>query len=100
MGMEGAFPLGTVTCIFIALVPLLSEMAALQVEIATVCTAVLEYHVLHLLGHVYTILFAVFQAVNGRMKMLPLHVSIDYENETLLNAALLTTYTQSQRTDR
>lgn len=101
MGMEGTFPLGTVTCAtFIALVPLLSEMVALQVEIATVCTAILEYHVLYLLGHVYTILLAVLQAVNGRMKMLLLHVSIDYENETLLTAALLTMYTQSQRIDR
>jgi hypothetical protein len=99
--MEGTFPLGTVTrATFIALVPFLSEMAALQVEIATVCTTILEYHVLHLLGHAYTILIAVLQAVNGRMKMLQLHVSIDYEDETLLTAALLTMYTQSQRTDR
>jgi len=101
MVMEGTFPLGRVTCAtFIALVPLLSEMGALQVEIATVCTAVLEYYVLHLLGHVYTILLAVLQAVNGRMKMLPRHMLIDDENETLLTAALLTMYTQSQRTDR
>lgn len=83
MGMEGTFPLGTVTCAtFIALAPLLSEMEAPQVEIATVCTIILEYQVLHLLGHVYTILLAVLQVVNGRMKMLPLHVSVNYENET------------------
>jgi len=101
MGMEGTFPLETVTCATsIALLPLLFEMAALQVEIATVCTAILEYHVLHLLDHVYIILLAVLQAVNGRMKMLPLHVSKDYENGTLLTATLLTIYTQSQRTDR
>lgn len=94
MGMEGIFPLGTVTCVtFNALVPLSSETAALQVEIATVYTTILEYHVLHFLGHVYTTLLTVLQAVNGRMKMLPLHVSIDYENGTLLTASLLTMYT-------
>jgi hypothetical protein len=83
MGMEGIIPLGTVTrATFIALVPLWSEMVAPQVEIAAVCTAVLEYHVLHLLGHVYTILLAMLEEGNGKMKMLPLHVSINYENDT------------------
>jgi hypothetical protein len=83
MGMEGIIPSGVVTCAtFIALAPLLSEMVAPQVEIATVCIAVLEYHVRHLLDRVCIILLAVLQAVNGKMKMLPLHVSINYKYET------------------
>lgn len=80
MGMEGIILLGTVTCTtFIALALLSSEMAAPQVEIATVCTVVPEYHMHHLLDHVCTILLVV---VNGKMKILPLHLSTNSENNT------------------
>lgn len=90
MGMEGIIPSGVVTCAtFIALAPLLSEMVAPQVEIATVCIAVLEYHVRHLLDRVCIILLAVLQAVNGKMKMLPLHVSINYKYETWLTLTFI-----------
>jgi hypothetical protein len=82
MGMGGIIPLGAATCaVFIALAPLFSEMVA-QVEIATVCTAVLGYHVHHLLGHVCTILLVPLVAMNGKMKILLLHLSANSENKS------------------
>jgi hypothetical protein len=81
MGMGGIIPLGTVTCAtFIALAPLFSEMVARQVETATVRTAVLEYHVHHLLDHVCTILLVPLEAVNGKTKILPLQLLTNSEN--------------------
>jgi hypothetical protein len=75
METEGIILLGTVKCAtFIVLAPLLSEMVAPQVEIATVCTVVLEYHMHHLLDHVCTILLVLLVAVNGKMNILPLHL--------------------------
>jgi hypothetical protein len=83
MGMEGVILLGTVThATFIAPALLLSETAAPQVEIAAVCTVVLEYHMHHLLDHVCTILLVLLVAVNGKMKILPLHLSTNSESKT------------------
>jgi hypothetical protein len=86
MEMEGITLLGKVILVTpIAPALLLPEMAAPQVEIVTVCTVVLEYHMHHLLDHVCTILYVLLLAVNGKMKMLPLHLSANSENKTDCN---------------